>query len=146
MYFFEMNDIFLFLKCLKDPPLNFNILKYVIFYQNSTRSGSSNQFQHTSAISCIIGPFYFNHLPLLWNSLLPLDLDQLLSTIKSQVRNYFGIISYHSLTFKIHAHIITYVLVQNVIVFPTLLCLPSLSLTITLMYLQCTTITNFLGS
>ena len=51
MYFFEMNDIFLFMKCLKDPPSNFNILNYVTFSHNSTRSGSSNKLKHISSSS-----------------------------------------------------------------------------------------------
>ena len=91
MYFFEMNDIFLFMTCLKAPPLNINILNNVTFNRNSTRSGSSNtrKLQHTSSSSCIIRCFYFNRLPLLWNSLPALDLDQPPFTIKSQVRNCF---------------------------------------------------------
>ena len=88
MYFFEMNDIFLFVTCLKDPTSNFNILNYVTFNQNSTRSGSSNKLKHTSSPSSTIRSFYFNRFPLLWNSLPPIDLDQSLSTIKSQVRTY----------------------------------------------------------
>ena len=88
MYFLEMNDIFLFIKCLKDPPSNFNILNYVTFNHNSTRSGSSNKLKHTSSSSTTTRFFYFNRLPLLWNSLPPLNLDASLSTLKSQVRNH----------------------------------------------------------
>ena len=88
MYFFEMNDIFLFITCLKDPPSNFNILNYVSFSQNSTRSGSSNKLTHTSSSSATTRFFYFNRLPLLWNSLPPLNLDEPLSTLKSQVRKH----------------------------------------------------------
>ena len=58
MYFFEMNDIFLFMKCLKDPPSNFNISNYVTFDVNSTRSGSSNKFKHTSSSSTTTRFFY----------------------------------------------------------------------------------------
>ena len=87
-YLFEMIDIFLFMKCPKDPPSNFNILNYVTFNHNSTRSGSSNKLKRTSSSSTTTRFFYFNRLPLLWNSLPPLNLDQSLPTLKSQVRNY----------------------------------------------------------
>ena len=130
-----MNDIFLFVTCLKDSPPNFNtcILNYVFFNQNSTRSGSRNKLKHTSSSSSTVRFFYFNCLPLLWNSLPSLDLDQPPSIIKSQVRKY-GNISNHTLTIKIHAHIITYVLVQYVIVSLTQLYSPSLTIMLFTVY------------
>ena len=145
MYFFEMNDIFLFMTCLKAPPLNINILNNVTFNRNSTRSGSSNtrKLQHTSSSSCIIRCFYFNRLPLLWNSLPALDLDQPPFTIKSQVRNCFWnhFISHFDPQDSCTYHYLHHCLKCRCI--PNLFCLSNL---VTMLnYLHCTTITNLLG-
>ena len=40
-----------FVKCLKEPPSNFNTLNYFTFNHNSTRLGSSNKLKHTSSSS-----------------------------------------------------------------------------------------------
>ena len=39
----ELQDILFFVKCLKNPPINFNIYDYVSFSQSSTRFGSNNR-------------------------------------------------------------------------------------------------------
>ena len=38
MYFLEMNDVFFFLRSVKDPPQNFNILDYVSFCMSQLHS------------------------------------------------------------------------------------------------------------
>ena len=88
MYYLEMNDVFFFLKCLKDPPDNFNILDFVSFSTNATRSGSTHKLNHTCSSSNTTRFFYFNRLPLLWNSLPPLDLDLSYSSLKSKIRKH----------------------------------------------------------
>ena len=69
MYYLEMNDVFFFLKCLKDAPDNFNTLDFASFSTNATRSGSTHKLNHTCSSSNTTSFFYFNRLPLLWNSL-----------------------------------------------------------------------------
>ena len=88
MYYLEMNDMLFFLKCLKDPPDNFNILDFVSFSTNATRSGSTHKLNHTCSSSNTTRFFYFNRLPLLWNSLPPLDLDLSYSSLKSKIRKH----------------------------------------------------------
>ena len=88
MYFLEMNDLFFFLRSIKDPPPNFNILDYVSFCQNSTRSSSFNKLNLVHSSNGVHKFFYFNRLPRLWNSLPPIDLSQSLSSIKSKIRSH----------------------------------------------------------
>ena len=89
MYYFELNDIFFFLRCLKDPPPNFDILSYVSFSSNPTRSSSCRKLNHTCSTSNTARFYYFNRLPSLWNSLPPLNLDLSLPVLKTTIQNLF---------------------------------------------------------
>ena len=46
MMFFELQDIVLFVKSLKYPSTSFNVLDYVTFSSNSTRSSESGKLNH----------------------------------------------------------------------------------------------------
>lgn len=88
MYNLELNDISFFLRCLKDPPLNFNILDYVKFSSGNTRSTSFNKLCHQYTKNNTIRFSYFYRLPGLWNRLPPLDLNLSLTTLKAKVKEH----------------------------------------------------------
>ena len=87
MYYLEMNDVFFFLKSVKDPPPNFNILDYVSFCLNSTHSSSSNKLNHAQPSSGAQKFFYFQCLPWLWNSLPSIDTTQPFNSVKYKIRS-----------------------------------------------------------
>ena len=89
MYFLEINDILFFIRSLKDPPSNFNILDYVSFCPNSTRSSTFNKLNHVLSSTSTQRFFYFNRFPRLWNTLPSIDLSKSFHSIKSQVSRYF---------------------------------------------------------
>ena len=88
MYHLELN-LFFFLKCLKEPSPNFDILNYVFFCDGSTRSSTFRKLKHNVTSNNSIRFYYFNRLPLLYNSLPPLDLSLSLNSLKSHIKYYF---------------------------------------------------------
>ena len=74
-----------FINSLKNPSLNFNISSYVTFSDSSTRSSRSFKLKHARSSFNANRHFYFNHLPRLWNSLPPIDLNQSSSNIKALI-------------------------------------------------------------
>ena len=48
MYWLELQDLYFFIKCIKDPPDNFNILDYVSFSANNTNYGAQFILYHLS--------------------------------------------------------------------------------------------------
>ena len=84
----ELFDILFFIRCLKDPD-NFSIFSYVRFSEGSTRSSTHFKLKHSISKSNTTGHFYFNRLPLLWNSLPPINLDLSISTIKNNLLQVF---------------------------------------------------------
>ena len=91
MHFFECSDILFFIKNLKHPSPNFNMLDYVAFCSGpvSTRSVTSCKLQHRHTKSNKARFFYFNRLPVLWNSLPSIDLSLSFPSLKSSIYNIF---------------------------------------------------------
>ena len=82
MYQFDYYDIFFFVKHIKHPTDNFNILNYVSFSHSSTRSSFHNELQHKYSSSNFLCNSYFCRLPKIWNSLPPIDLNQSFTAIR----------------------------------------------------------------
>ena len=89
MYFLELNDLFFFLKTLKERSTSFDILDHVSFCEGKTRSSTFYKLKHTYTPNNSSRFFYFNRIPVLYNSLPPLDLSLSLSTLKSHIKSYF---------------------------------------------------------
>jgi len=68
----ELADIMLFVKSLRFPNSSFNILDFVTFSTNPTRSFGSKLYHKFSSIN-LISNSYFYRLPRLWNSLPVID-------------------------------------------------------------------------
>ena len=89
----ELNDLCFFVKSLKNKSSNnsFNISEYVsfIYSHNHTRSGTFSKLYIVQP--CIKynreKQFYFNRLPYLWISLLPIDLSLSCNTIINQLKS-----------------------------------------------------------
>jgi len=76
-YLFNLYDILFFIKSIQNPSGSFDIMNYVNFYQYSILSTNKQS------------NFYFNRLPRLYNALPVLDLNQLFTTIKSYLKQFF---------------------------------------------------------
>ena len=76
-----------FVNSLENLTVGFDIstYTYITFSDSSTRSSMTFKLKHTSSTSNTQCHFYFNHLSSLWNSLLPMDLNSSVSTIKSPI-------------------------------------------------------------
>ena len=90
MYFFKLNDILFFIRCVKNPPPNFDIMRFVSFSNSSihTRSTSCGKLQHHFSPNNYTRFFYFNRLPTLWNILPPIDLSLSFPTLKSFISDF----------------------------------------------------------
>ena len=93
MYWLELQDLYFFIKCIKDPPDSFNniILDYVRFSSNNTRSASSNKLVPNLSQYSSSRHFYFNRTIRLWNKL-PASLFSIsdsLPSIKFKLYIYF---------------------------------------------------------
>ena len=83
----DMQDVMFVIKCLKDPPDNFNILNYISFTNTNTRSSMKNKMSYNFKRTTIGRHFYFNRIIRLWNSLPEFDLQK--SVLKNITWNYF---------------------------------------------------------
>ena len=88
---FELSDICFFLRSLKliSSNISFNILNYISFSQNPTRSKSYTKLVQPLVKNNRDKQFYFNRLPCLWNSLPPIDLSLSFITIRSKLMDIF---------------------------------------------------------
>ena len=88
MMWFELNDIMFFIKQLKNPSTNFNILEFVSFSNSATRS-SNVKMNHIRSKSNRSRHFLLQSLPRLWNALPELDLSLSPLTLKSKLKDLF---------------------------------------------------------
>ena len=77
--------ILFFVKSVKQPSNHFNILNYVTFSKNRTRSATNNKLLYNYSSNNKIRNSYFNYLPRLWNSLPPINTDLHLNSIKTLI-------------------------------------------------------------
>ena len=86
---FELHHICFFIKSLKYPDANsssFNIVNFVSFNTNQTRSGSHMKLVQPLSKHSRDKQVYFNRLPSLWNSLLAIDLTLSYKLIKRRLK------------------------------------------------------------
>ena len=79
MYIYDLADIMFFIKSVKFPSEKFNILDYVEFISDSTRSAGL-KLKHKSASTNNVMNSYFYRIPRLWNSIPIIDLSYLLQS------------------------------------------------------------------
>ena len=79
MYSYELADVLLLVKNLKDPDPSFPVRNYIAFSSSNTRSGKSMKLVHQSSSSIITQHSYFKRTARLWNSLPPIDLSLYIS-------------------------------------------------------------------
>lgn len=72
------------IKCLKDPPDNFNILDYITFNNGRTRSSSNHRLVHQYKRTSIGRHFYLNRIIRLWNRVPEPDLQKSMATLKNR--------------------------------------------------------------
>ena len=85
----ELYDITFFIKSFKQPTHSFNILNFVSFNQNSTRSGTHCKLIQPITRTNRAKQLYFNRLPRIWNALPPIDLSNSTDAIVAQVIHVF---------------------------------------------------------
>ena len=90
MYFYELQDILFFVKCLQDPEDNLNISSFVSF-SNSSRSSRTNKLSYKLCHTTAYRHFYFNRLVRLWNTLPAgiIDLSLSYTSVKQSLKKFF---------------------------------------------------------
>lgn len=91
---YELNDICFLIKSIKQPSSSFNILKYISFSHNNTRSGSFLKLVQPLVLNTRHKHFFFIRITRLWNSLPPIDIysrsyNSTVTNIKSILWNHF---------------------------------------------------------
>jgi len=81
-------QIIFFVKSLRFPNSSFNILDFVTFSTNPTRSFGSKLYHKFSSIN-LTSNSYFYRLPRLWSSLPVIDTSLPIPVIKNQLKTYF---------------------------------------------------------
>ena len=91
---YELNDLCFFVKSIKQPSSSFNILNYVSFSCNNTRSGSFLKLVQPLVLNNRHKHFFFIRIVRLWNSLPPIDIHtssytSIVASIKSLLWDHF---------------------------------------------------------
>ena len=86
---YELNDICFFITSLMQTSSSFNILDYVSFSRNNTRSGTHNKLVLPLSTSSRHKHFFFNRIPRLWNSLPPIDTTRSYCSVATELKNIF---------------------------------------------------------
>ncbi len=89
MYHLELLDLLFVLKCLKDPPDNFDIFNYISYYSGPTRSSTSHKLELKFYRFSSTRHQYFNRVLMLWNAFSPIDLSPSFTTIKKTLQQKF---------------------------------------------------------
>ena len=89
MYYLELNDVMFCVQSLKSPSVHFNILDYVSFSSQATRSGTHCRMTHLRSFTHMSRHYFFNRIARLWNSIPLLDLTCSTATIKSRLLSFF---------------------------------------------------------
>ena len=89
MHWLELLDLLFLIKCLKEPPDNFNIFDHVRFVTTSTRSGSNHRLAHNYTRTNKTRHFYFNRIVRLWNVVPCIDLDLSYPLLKKLLFEFF---------------------------------------------------------
>ena len=89
MLWYELADIMLLVKCIKNPDSRLEISKYITFSTTNTRSASFLKLSHHHhSRTNLSRHFYFNRVCRLWNALPPIDLNLSSNTIKAKIKKY----------------------------------------------------------
>ena len=83
MYWYELQDMLLIIKCIKTPTDNFDIYKYVSIGTKSTRSASHHKLKQNLCRTSCYSHFYFNRIVKLWNAFPEFDISLSIAAIKS---------------------------------------------------------------
>ena len=94
MILYKLNDICFFVKSIKQLSSSFNILNYVSFSCNNTRSGSFLKLVQPLVLNNRHKHFYFTRIVRLWKSLPPIDVHSrsygsIMASIKSILWDHF---------------------------------------------------------
>ena len=128
MYFLELLDILFFIKCLKFPDPSFPVLNFVSFSNTKTRSSSFSKLIHNPCSSRLSQQSYFSRIARLWNTLPPIDTSVPFSTIKFQLKKFFGLTFLLTLILHFHVHFMLSVPVANVVTFLLIVILQHMQL------------------
>ena len=84
----ELQDLLFLVKCLKDPPDNFDILQYVSFCKANTRSSAKGKMEYHYKRTSLGRHYYFNRVVRLWNALPEIELEASARLIKIQISKF----------------------------------------------------------
>ena len=88
MYWFELQDFMIFIKCMQDPSDNFDINSYISFSSSCTRASTTAKLKHNFCRYSTTRHFYTNRIARLWNALPSVDISQSYQTIKHQITSF----------------------------------------------------------
>ena len=88
MYTLELNDIMFCVRSIKNPSRAFNIMDFIRFTDQGTRSSSASKMSHTFHGHNVGRHVYFNRIQRLWNALPLINLDHSLHTIKKSLTQF----------------------------------------------------------
>ena len=69
MYWLDLQDIILMIKCLEDPQDTINIHQYIQFVNSNTREGKNQKMCHRFTRLSVTRNFYFVTIVRIWNSI-----------------------------------------------------------------------------
>ena len=90
MFWYELADIMLLVKCLKNPQSRLNLTQHIVFSSTNTRSATFLKLTSCTRLrrTNLSRHFYFNRVCRLWNALPPIDLSLSLHTLKAKINQY----------------------------------------------------------
>ena len=88
MYTFDLFDIVFILKSLKYPSPSFNIMNFITFNTNKTRSSAHGKLIHQMSSNNLARNFFFFRIPQLWDALPPIDLSQSVASNKIKITRF----------------------------------------------------------
>ena len=98
MYWLELQDIMVLIKCLKNPSDNFDVSNHITFMNSCTKASGLNHLQRNFRLSTTVCYFYFNRTVSLWNSLVSYTRNDLTLSIPNIKQNILTILWDHFLS------------------------------------------------
>jgi len=84
----ELQDLLFLVKCLLDPPDNFDIMDFISFSTNRTRSSSKHRLVSKFNRTTTGRHYYFSRITSLWNAVPEINLKSSLLSIKKELSKF----------------------------------------------------------
>lgn len=88
-YWWELQDLTFLVSCLKSPPDNIDIFKFISFSEGCTRSSTTRKLKVNFTRTSRSRHFYYNRVVKLWNVIPQIDLSHSFPYIKMYLKSIF---------------------------------------------------------